>query len=495
MRRTSKILTSGLLICALAAVTVPAGVHLAPAFLPQSPAAVAVVPAAQQMPTELAEISSVKPLVDTAPLPDPAKLAAGLQKALAYDGEGTFGVHVADAATGQELFSQNGTTALTPASNLKLLTAAAALHTLGADSRFPTRVVAGAAANEVVVVAGGDAMLGEGAGKAEQAMGHAGLADLAREAAGRLTAADVAGPVTVTIDDSLFTGPALNPSWADGDVEMGEIAPIYPMALHAGRLMPEVLSGPRPQDSAVAVAEAFARALETAGVATFGPITRGAAPALVDGVAGGDPADGGDPGADAAAPSRALPAGTMLGEVLSATVAEQTQYMLAESDNYVAEVLARMAAAKLGREASNTGSVAAVRQVAAGLGLPMDGITTTDNCGLAVGNLISPAKLAQLVGIMVSAPASDMGHSLPGLPIAGLSGSLAERFDKAPQLAGAGLVRAKTGSLNSVSSLSGYVINSQGRLLVFSIIGNGLTDGGAAARPVVDAAAAVLAQS
>lgn len=483
MGRTSKILTSGLLLCAVAAVTVPAGLHLAPAFLPQNPAAVAVVPAAQQPPTALAGISLLTPLVDTAPLPETGRLAADLKKALAYDGAGSFGMHVTDALTGQELFSQNGAAPLTPASNLKLLTAAAALHTLGTETRFPTRVVAGAAANEVVVVAGGDAMLTDGAGKTGQIMGHAGLMELAQEVAAQIAAANVAGPVTVSIDDTVFSGPALNPHWAEGDVAAGEIAPIFPMALNAGRLAPEVLSGARPQDSAVAVAEAFAQALEAAGVATSGTITRGAAPAEVA-VEGAD-----------APPARALPAGTVLGEVLSATVAEQTQYMLAESDNYVAEVLARMTAAKLGSEASNTGAVAAVREVLTGLGLPLDDVTTTDNCGLAVGNLISPARLSQLLQLMVSDPGSDMGHALPGLPIAGLNGSLATRFNGAADLAGAGVVRAKTGSLNSVTSLSGYVINSHGRLLLFSIIGNGLSGGAAAARPVVDGAAAVLAQS
>ncbi len=478
MGRASKILTSGLLICALAAVTVPAGLHFAPAFLPQNPAAVAVIPATQQLPTALADISQVTPLVETAPLPDAGRLAAELQKALTYDGAGTFSMYVADALTGQELFSQKGATPATPASNLKLLTAAAALHTLGPETRFSTRAVAGAAVNEVVLVAGGDVMLSAGKSKSEAVMGRAGLADLAREVAAARTAAGAAGPVTLTIDDGLFTGPALNPNWAGGDVEAGEIAPIFPMALNAGRLVPEVLSGPRPQDSAVAVAEAFAQALEGAGVATSGNITRGKAPAP-----------------SGALPEGAVQAGTMLGAVESATVAMQVQYMLSESDNYVAEVLARMTAAELGGEASSSGAVAAVRQVISEMGLPMDDVITTDTCGLAVGSLISPAKLAQLVKLMLVNPASDMGHALPGLPIAGLSGSLSERFAEVPQVAAAGLVRAKTGSLNSVTALSGHVINSHGRVLVFSIIGNGLSEGAAAARPVVDGAAAVLAQS
>lgn len=476
MGRTSKVVTSGLLICALAAVTVPVGLHLAPAFLPKDPAAVAVVPGAQLPPTVISGISAVAPLNDSAPLPDAAKLSADLTQALTFDGDGTFAMYVTDAATGKELFSQDGEAPRIPASNLKLLTAAASLRTLGPDTRFSTQVVAGAGANQLVLLAGGDAMLGAGDSATDAVMGHAGIATLAKKTAAALAAAGVNGPITLSIDDTLFTGPALNPKWADGDVDAGEIAPIFPMALNAGRLAPDVLSGPRPQDSAVAVAEAFVAALEGAGIATTGTLSRSKAPASANGAPAGAP-------------------GTVLAAVESATVAQQTQYMLAESDNYVAEVVGRMVAVKLGQEASNTGAVAAVRQVVAELGLPMDGVVTTDNAGLATGNLISSAKLTQLLALMLADPASDIGQALPGLPIAGLSGSLAHRFVAAPQLDGAGLVRAKTGSLNVVTALTGYVINSQGRLLAFCIIGNGFTDGAAAARPVVDAAAAVLARS
>ena len=476
MGRTSTVVTSGLLICALAAVSVPAGLHLAPAFLPKDPAAVAVLPAAQKPPTALAGISGVTPLSDTAPLPDAANLTTELENALAFDGEGTFSMYVADTLTGKELFSQDGGSARTPASNLKLLTASAALKTLGSGTRFSTQAMAGAGSNEIVLLAGGDSMLSAGESDPHSAMGHAGLATLARSTAQALAAAGTTGPVRIIIDDSLFTGPALNPKWAAEDVEAGEIAPIFPMALYAGRTSPGVMAGPRPQDSPVAVAEAFAGALEDAGVATTGPITRGAVPAATQGAALGKP-------------------GTVLASVESATVAEQIGYMLAESDSYIAEVLGRMVAVKLGRPADNTNAVAAVREVLGGLGMPMDTITTTDNCGLAAGNQISPRQLVQLLSLLLADPAADIGQVLPGLAIAGLKGSLEDRFVHGTEIGAAGLVRAKTGTLNQVSALSGYVINSHGRLLVFSILGNGLTGGGVAARPVLDAAASVLALS
>lgn len=465
MGRTSKAVTSGLLICALAAITVPAGLYLIPAFLPQDPAAVAVIPAAQLAPTGISAITGIDPLSQAAPLPDATTLSSDLKKALTFDGEGTFSMYVADASSGTPLFSQDGEKARIPASNLKLLTAAAALKTLGPDTRFATEVLAGASPAEIVLRGGGDTMLAAGEDDPEAVMGHAGLATLARLTAAALSKAGVTGSVTLTVDDTVFTGPALNPKWTKGDVNAGEIAPIFPLALNAGRFVPEVLSGPRPQDSAMVAAAAFADALADAGVATEETISRGAA------------------------------TGAVLASVESATVAAQTRYMLAESDNYVAEALGRMVAVKLGGEANNSGAVAAVRQVVEQLGLSLDGVITTDNCGLAEGNLISPERLVTMVSLMLADPSTDLGQALAGLPIAGLSGSLSQRFLADPQLDGAGLVRAKTGSLNEVSALSGYVINSRGRLLVFSILGNGLTDGAAAARPVVDAAAAVLAKS
>ena len=465
MGRTSKAVTSGLLICALAAITVPAGLYLAPAFLPQDPAAVAVIPTAQLAPTRISTLSGITPLSETAPLPDAAQLAVDLTKALTFDGEGTFSMYVADASSGAPLFSQDGQKARIPASNLKLLTAAAVLKTLGPDTRFATEVLAGSSATEIVLRGGGDTMLAAGEGDPDAALGHAGLATLAQQTAAALSKAGVTGAVTLMVDDTLFTGPALNPKWTKGDVDAGEIAPIFPLALNAGRFQPEVLSGPRPQDSAMTTAQAFADALADAGVDVAESMSRGTA------------------------------TGAVLASVESATVAEQAQYMLAESDNYVAEALGRMVAVKLGNDATNAGAVAAVRQVVEQLGLSLDGVVSTDNCGLAEGNLISPERLVQMVSLMLADPSSDVGQALAGLPIAGLSGSLSQRFVADPQLNGAGLVRAKTGSLNEVSALSGYVINSHGRLLVFSILGNGLTDGGAAARPVVDAAAAVLAAS
>ncbi len=465
MGRTSKIVTGGLLVCALAAISIPVGKEVVPGLFPLDPATAATIPAAQLLPTELSQVASVSALNPEAPIPDAAALSDQLGQALNYQGAGTVSVYVADALTGEELYTQDGWTARTPASNQKLLTAGAALAALGPQSRFTTRAMTGNSPHQIVLQAGGDVMLGRDDSKVDSVMGHAGIATLAKKTAESL--ADAPGPYTLTIDDSMFQGPTLNSNWATEDVLAGEIAPIYPMALFGARYVSGELTGPRPHDAPVEVAEAFAIALERAGVETEGIITRSTTPE----------------------------GATELGAVQSATVDEQVQYMMQWSDNYVAEVLGRMVARKLGDPVTNDGAVAAVRKSVRNLGLPMDTIWTVDNSGLSLSNRISPAQLVEYLNILLKNPASSAGQELKGLPIAGLTGSLSDRYIQPPSWEAAGLVRAKTGTLNQVTALSGYVVNTDGRLLSFAMIGNGLTDGPGPLRTVFDNAATVLARS
>jgi D-alanyl-D-alanine carboxypeptidase len=70
---------------------------------------------------------------------------------------------------------------------------------------------------------------------------------------------------------------------------------------------------------------------------------------------------------------------------------------------------------------------------------------------------------------------------LPGMPIAGGSGSLVDRYQGTP---GQGWVRAKTGTLDGANSLAGSVVTQDGRLLVFAMMSNGTLAG--PARPALD---------
>jgi D-alanyl-D-alanine carboxypeptidase/D-alanyl-D-alanine-endopeptidase (penicillin-binding protein 4) len=83
-----------------------------------------------------------------------------------------------------------------------------------------------------------------------------------------------------------------------------------------------------------------------------------------------------------------------------------------------------------------------------------------------------------------------MRNLLTGLPVAGVSGSLATRYQVPGSSAGAGWVRAKTGSLEVTYALAGYVPDVDGRILVFAFVSNGVDPDNT--RPALDAVAAGL---
>ncbi|GAA1778686.1 D-alanyl-D-alanine carboxypeptidase/D-alanyl-D-alanine-endopeptidase [Pseudarthrobacter sulfonivorans] len=462
------------LLALMLALAVPAAVVVAPGFIgPEPPAAAPATPAWQLPPAALSARQGLSPLTDSAPAPLPEAVTAQLDSLLKSDGDGSFTGLVQDALTGNVLYDRGGSENRVPASNMKLFTAVAALRALGPDHRFSTRVVAGSDATKVVLTGGGDVLLSAGESAPDQVMGHAGLASLAAATVAALQANGTTGELSVLVDDSLFSGPALNPAWADGDVAAGEAAPLYPLALNSARYNPAVTTGPRPQDSAVTAAEAFAGQLKAAGAAAgltvAAGVGRSAAPGTVNG------------------------ATVQLAEVQSATVAEQVGLMLESSDNYLAEVLGRMAAAAAGAPASNDGATAAVRAQLAELGIATPAMRFADVSGLAMGNQASARQLADVVRAITTGTDRRLRAALDGFPVAALSGTLDARYEDASTSRGAGLVRAKTGTLNSVIALSGYVVDADGRLLVFSFIGNGLTPGAAGNREAVDRAASALA--
>ncbi|AMM30968.1 D-alanyl-D-alanine carboxypeptidase [Sinomonas atrocyanea] len=432
-----------------------------------APRPAATTPAWLAPPSSAPTLEGAATLSPAAAEPAPAALAKELGDAFKPAG-GTISATVLDGLTGQTLYSQGGTEGHVPASNLKLLTAAAALTTLGPDTTLSTKAVRGQDPGTVVLVGGGDVMLGAGASQPDAVMGRAGMATLADQTAAALLQAaapsthDAAGaprasasppaplPATVTVrlDDTLFTGPSLNPAWDPEDVAAGEIAPLYALALNAGRSAPGA-AGPRPQDSAMDAAAAFrtelAKDLAAAGVKVADGIERAAAPA-------GAP---------------------QLAAVQSATVADQLGYTLRESDNYAAEALGRLASHAAGGPASNDGAVAALKAAASRVLGSADGFQLSDACGLAIADRAAPTALAGLVRAMALGSDPRLRAALDGLPVAGLDGTLAGRFGGAAA-GGAGVVRAKTGTLNTVAALSGYAVDADGRLLVFSVLANGL---------------------
>lgn len=409
-----------------------------------------------------------------APLPDRGALARALGPLLADPALGPArSVVVADALTGEVLLAEGATSPRQPASTAKLLTAAAVLSVLGGEATLPTSVVLagpGAAAGEgadgppvVVLVAGGDVFLGADVGDPASVVGRAGLADLSDEVAASLAAAG-AEQVALQLADPLApTGPVRPPGWTPGDVTGGYAADVTGIAVDAGRLEPREYAARTP-DPALAAASAFADLLRARGVDVVGEPTR-TDPALVP----------------AAAP--------VLGEVRSAPLADVVEHVLRVSDNTGAEALALLVARAAGRPVTAEGASGAVLEAVADLGVDVDGVVLTDASGLGDGSAVTARALVDVLG--AASRDDDLRPVLEGLPVAGLTGSLAERLGDEPRARG--VVRAKTGTLTGVTSLAGVVVDADGRLLSFAVLADAVPGTGAARGAVDDVAAALAA--
>lgn len=392
----------------------------------------------------------------------PAGVASALRPLLSSPALGPrVSASVLDAATGEVLLDTAAGRPQVPASATKLLTAAAVLASVGSQTRLPTRVVQGSAPDEVVLVGGGDMLLGTGRAGTGVA-GRGGLADLAAQVAAQLRA-EGQPRVVVRFDDSLFTGPNTAPGWSSGDVAAGYTGRVAALGLATDRARPGHRSS---LDPALTAASAFAVALEAAGVAVTGTPAR------------------------AVVPDQAR----LLGQVESAPVADVLAVALAESDNALAEVLARLVARALGRPATFEDAAMAVLDEVQQLGIDVGATTIKDASGLSRGSLV-PARVLTAVLALATGPGQQRVRPLvQGLPVAGFSGTLADRFRAARTRGAAGLVRAKTGTLTGTGVIAGTTVDADGRLLVFAVMADRVPPTGTlAARGSLDRVGAALA--
>ncbi|WP_033210118.1 D-alanyl-D-alanine carboxypeptidase/D-alanyl-D-alanine endopeptidase, partial [Streptomyces bikiniensis] len=173
----------------------------------------------------------------------------------------------------------------------------------------------------------------------------------------------------------------------------------------------------------------------------------------------------------------------------SAPLADLVERTLTHSDNDLAEALARQTALARELPASFDGAGKAVRAELARLGLPVTGTRFADGSGLDRDDRVSAALLTGLLTRAADPARPALRPLLTGLPVGGFTGTLTDRFDTAP--AGAGLVRAKTGTLTGVNTLAGTVATPDGRLLAFAFLA-GRTPSPYQAQPALDRLSAAL---
>ncbi len=381
---------------------------------------------------------------------------------------------VADAVTGRVLLSEHGDQLATPASTTKLATAVASLAALGPSARFATRVVYVAATDTIIVVGGGDPTLAVNPFPAQDYPRPATLASLAAATARALKSA---GRTTVSLgyDTSLYTGPGLAPSWPAGYVSGGDVTPIVSLEVDQGRLTsagtPEdsddpYNNNPRANDPAAMAASSFAALLTADGIRVTG----------------------------SPAPQTAPAGARVIASVVSPPLSAIVEQMLEESNNVIAENLARHVALAAGVPATFNGAAMAVTRELRRLGVTA-GVSIVDGSGLSPQDAITPDALVRILQLAIARP--RLRALLAGLPVAGFSGTLSAGQSVFSGIGGAALgsVRAKTGNLGTVAALAGLVYDKSGAVLVFALMADQVPSAGVLveAAQAIDNAAAALA--
>jgi D-alanyl-D-alanine carboxypeptidase/D-alanyl-D-alanine-endopeptidase (penicillin-binding protein 4) len=180
--------------------------------------------------------------------------------------------------------------------------------------------------------------------------------------------------------------------------------------------------------------------------------------------------------------------------VVSPPLSAIVEQMLQESNNVIAENLARQVALAAGQPASFSGAAQAVIGTLRRLGVTT-GIHLVDGSGLSSDDAIAPETLVKVIELAMARP--RLRPLLAGLPVAGFSGTLSAGESVFSGIGGAALgsVRAKTGNLGTVTSLAGLVDDKNGQTLVFAFMADRIPSAGMlrAAASAINTAATALA--
>lgn len=369
-----------------------------------------------------------------------------------------------------------------PASNQKLLVAAAVLRELGAGHRFATDFAL--REGVLIVGAGGDPNWRSGGEHDPRAL----LAGVAR----RLSAAKVQALRSIEVDARGFVGPDRPASWPRDQLHLDYCAPSSGLLLDGATWSVELRGA---ADGAPADARLVApwTGYRIEGVLRCTNDRRQGGRYKIaerDGVLALDGSFWSKSEARVARGSCADPTGVFLRALRSALddagilvhpdapatslelpsistpLAPALVRALRDSSNVDAEQLLRALGAARG-DASFAGSLAALRDALGGLlpdALP-EGLVLADGSGLSRADRCTPAFLVEV--LCATASHADAEAVLAALPRAGIDGTLEKRF------LGSGLegrVRAKTGTIAGASTLSGFLARRDGRIVAFSIL-------------------------
>ena len=369
-----------------------------------------------------------------------------------------------DLDAARQVYQHNAGARLTPASNLKLVTAAAALLDWGPDHHFATELYV----PDVAVSAGGtldgDVYL--------RGLGDPSLStkDYQREVFGMTTASfqyfarqlkregirKITGRVLG--DASWFDKLKTVPTWKDGlQLECGPLS-----ALSGDQGLD---NGNRVSAPATWAARLMTEACRTAGIKVKGKPGTGSVPATA----------------------------RMLKRQFSTGLPGILRHMNQDSDNFFAEMLLKGLGKDFYGEGSTKVGTKASKDALHALGIATGTYVIQDGSGLSYGNKLTAAGIAEVLGAMRQRDDFDVYYD--SLAVAGEDGTVDDRMRGT---AAAGNARVKTGTLNIACCLSGYVESANEHLVAFSILMNGGsvgTSGWGAATQTQDAIVAALAKA
>jgi serine-type D-Ala-D-Ala carboxypeptidase/endopeptidase (penicillin-binding protein 4) len=443
------------------------------------------------------------------------------------------GMRVVRLSDGRVLYARNAGRLFVPASNMKLFTTALALAKLGADYRLTTKIGAevpidavGTLSGDLDLIGGGDPSL---SGREYPYRNHApagevysfrAIEELADQLAARgLKRVDgnIAG------DDTRYVWEPQPGPWSSDSASREYGAPVSALVLddntflltlrpaaRAGDLARITLAPPFENfaiDNRVTTIEhgirkiRFYRSASGRELHLWGVIPK-ADPGYAQELAIGDPAlyaaevlrDAllrrgisvrGDAMARHRFPDEADEAShapqVLLAEHQSPPLIELLQVVDKVSQNLHAEILLREVSAAQGQPGSREAGLDATDEYLAGIGITRDEYQFTDGSGLSPSTLVSPTAITKLLAHMYDSAQREEFLNL--LPIGGEDGTLGGRFAGHPQ---ARAIHAKTGTLDHVKAMSGYIDTSANGRVAFSLLVNHFEEPSPAVTKAID---------
>ena len=442
-------------------------------------------PAPSPQPTPVATALVAAPSAPAWSADDLRALQAQLRGALGASALATSGIAVVDG-DGRPLFTRRERVPLTPASTFKVLVGAAALETLGPEYRFSTTFESvddpsdGKVQGDLYLVGTGDPLLTR-----DDLRG--GVALLARAGV-----RDVAGAVVA--DASLFSGAEVNKAWDPDDLQYGYAAGTSALSLDQGtvefHLIPTSPGAPArvrvlpPSDmvhvsgtilTSYATLLTIQRDPERNDFTLAGRIEAGAEqsfwrpvidlPRYAAGVARAMLRERGIAVEGGIRTGVAPLAPYVLWRHRSPPLREVVHEMMLESNNHFAEQLLRAVGATRGAGTEANGALVE-RAVLTRDGVPQDGLRIVDGSGLAPSDRVTALTLATLLARTAQ---EKVGPLFVGaLPRVGIEGTVRRRRIGDAR----GRVRAKSGHIEHVNALTGYVQTRRHGRVAFAIVVN-----------------------